>query len=228
MRVPEVILRIFSYGDKSEKYENCGVQYKCEEEMRMKKKILLVTAAVMCLAIAAGGTLAYFTSEDKAHNVITSGGVNIELVEKTKDENGALADFPEEGITGVMPGTDVSKIVSVKNSGESEAWIRVQVEAKLTASDGSDLPLDREGVGPVMDFTVGDNWYMDFDGYIYYGKPVAPGESTEILFDMVHFAPEMGNEYQNYTANIVISAQAVQTANNGDTVMEAAGWSAEK
>lgn len=190
----------------------------------MKKKILLVTAMVICLAITATGTLAYFTSEDHAHNVITSGSVNIELVEKTESEDGTLVDFPDEGVKGIMPGSDVSKIVSVKNTGENEAWIRVRVEAKLTATDGSALPLDIENVGPVMDFTVGENWHMDFDGCIYYAKPVAPGESTEILFDTVHFAPEMGNEYQNCTANIIISAQAVQTANNGDTVMEAAGW----
>lgn len=69
----------------------------------MKKKILLVTALVICLAIAAAGTLAYFTSEDEAHNVITSGDVTIELVEQTEQEDGTLADFPEEGIRGVMP-----------------------------------------------------------------------------------------------------------------------------
>lgn len=69
----------------------------------MKKKILLVAAVVMCLAIATAGTLAYFTSEDTAHNVITSGDVNIELVEQTKKEDGTLVEFPEEGIKGVMP-----------------------------------------------------------------------------------------------------------------------------
>ena len=194
----------------------------------MKKKILLVTAVVICLAIAATGTLAYFTAEDMAHNVITSGGVNIELVEKTEGEDGTLVDFPDEGVKGVMPGTDVSKIVSVKNTGESEAWIRVKVEATIKAADGSDLPLDIEDVGPVMDFAVGENWHMDFDGYFYYAKPVAAGEATEILFDTVHFAPEMGNEYQNCTANIIISAQAVQTAYNGSTVLDAAGWPASE
>ena len=61
----------------------------------MKKKILLVAAVVMCLAIATAGTLAYFTSEDTAHNVITSGDVNIELVEQTKKEDGTLVEFPE-------------------------------------------------------------------------------------------------------------------------------------
>ena len=110
----------------------------------------------------------------------------------------------------------------VENTGESETWIRVKVEAKITSADDKELPVD------VMDYEVSENWHMDFDGYIYYAKPVAPGESTEILFDTVYFAPEMGNEYQNCTANIVICAQAVQTANNGKNVLEAQGWPAEK
>ena len=192
----------------------------------MKKKMLIVAAATICLAAGASGTLAYFTSENTAHNVITSGGVNIEVVEKTKNTEGALVDFPKEGMKGIMPGTDVSKIVSVKNTGESEAWVRVQVESMIKAADGSNLALEIEKVGPVMTYTVGSNWTLD-NGYYYYKEPVKAGESTDILFDTVTFAPEMGNDYQNCTANIEISAQAVQTANNGTTVLEAKGWPAK-
>ena len=38
------------------------------------------------------------------------------------------------------------------------------------------------------------------------------------------FKADMGNEYQNATATVDVSAQAVQTANNGATVMDAQGW----
>lgn len=190
----------------------------------MKNKILLAAAAIICITTAATGTLAYFTSEDTAHNVITSGGVNIEVVEKTRDGDGVLVDFPEEGITGVMPGTDVSKLVSVGNTGASEAWIRVRVEAAIKGADGADLPLTIDGDVPVMTYEVGRNWSLSEDGYYYYALPVTPGESTELLFDTVSFTSKMGNEYQDCTANIEISAQAVQTANNGQTVLEAQGW----
>ena len=61
------------------------------------------------------------------------------------------------------------------------------------------------------------------DGYYYYLKPVSTGASTDILFDEVAFASSMGNEYQNCKTEIIISAQAVQTANNGATVAEADG-----
>ena len=36
----------------------------------------------------------------------------------------------------------------------------------------------------------------------------------------------MGNEYQNAAATVDISAQAVQTANNGTSALTASGWPA--
>ena len=55
---------------------------------------------------------------------------------------------------------------------------------------------------------------------------MAPEASTDVLFDEVHFdGPTMGNAYQGCEVNIIVSAQAVQVANNGATVQEAAGWS---
>ena len=194
----------------------------------MKKKILALAVIAMLTSVIASGTLAYYTAEERAHNVITSGGVGIELVEKTKDANGAEVDFPKEGISSVMPGTSVSKIVKVQNDGASEAWIRVQIEASLKDVDGSDLPLTfGENDTRAMDYEILDEWIDGEDGYYYYKKPVAAGEYTDILFEEVKFDAAMGNEYQNSTANIIISAQAVQTANNGNSVMEAKGWPAE-
>ena len=47
----------------------------------MKKKLLMLSAVAICIAILAAGTLAFFTAEDTAHNVITTGGVDIKLYE---------------------------------------------------------------------------------------------------------------------------------------------------
>ncbi len=191
----------------------------------MKKKTLLLAVIAICMAITVSGTLAYYTAEETAHNVITSGGVGIELVEKTKDETGSLVDFPEEGIHGVMPATSVYKMVHVENTGAAEAWIRIKVESSISASDGVQLPIVFEDDNtPVMSFEVHTGWVDGGDGYYYYETPVASGEATGLFMETVDFNASMGNEYQNSTANIVISVQAVQTANNGDSVMEAEGW----
>lgn len=186
----------------------------------MKKKILAVAVIVICLAILASGTLAYYTADATARNVITSGFVDIELIEKHIDGSGAEVDFPDAPISGVMPGSTVSKIVSVKNTG-AEAWIRVSVEKKVTGANGEELPVD------VVTFTVDETKWLLKDGYYYHLMPVATESSTEILFDEVYFAPSMGNEYQNCKTEIIVYAQAVQTANNGTTVEEAAGWPAD-
>lgn len=189
----------------------------------MKKKILVLAAVAICVAIAATGTLAYFTATGTARNVITSGGISIAIEEKTQS-GGALVDFPAEGITGVMPGTSVSKIVKVKNTGASEAWIRVKVESSITSADGQSLPGTLRGGISVMEFKTLSGWTKGADGYYYYNKPVASGKATTELLKEVTFAPEMGNEYQGCTAQLLISAQAVQTANNGTKVTEAKGW----
>ncbi len=190
----------------------------------MKRKIALISVIILCLAIVGSGTIAYFTAEDYAHNVITTNGIDIHIVEKTKGENGALVDFPKEGIHGGMPGTEVSKIVSVMNDGGDSAWIRVRVTHKVTGNDGSELPTTLNDGTPVMSYTVDSAKWMEKDGWYYYRLPVDADASTSTLFEEVHFAEWMGNEYQSSTMNLIVYAQAVQTDNNGSTVMDAKGW----
>lgn len=197
----------------------------------MKKKILAIAVIAICACICFGTTLAYFTAEDTAHNAITSGGVGITIVEKTLGDNGTELDFPAEGIQGIMPGSKASKIVSVSNTGASEAWIRVKVEISILGADGAALPTALEQpdrIIPIVTFVAEEEWVDGGDGYYYYSQPVPAGDKTGILFHEVAFAPEMPNEYQNCTAHIDITAEAVQTANNGipagGNVTDVLGW----
>ena len=195
----------------------------------MKKRIFSLAVVIICLAILASGTLAYFTTEDTARNVITSGNLSIKLVEGYDDDGNPLTapkDFPEEGLFGIMPDTSASKIVSVMNTGESKAWIRVWVNVGIS-EDGDpitnptikNLPLTitnaaGEEIDVVtLDFNLTD-WTQGEDGYYYYNSPIDPEEETEPLFKEVAFAEEMGNEYQGCKVIIDVSAEAVQTANN--------------
>lgn len=200
----------------------------------MKKRIFTVAAIAGCLAILASGTLAYFTAEETAHNVITSGAIDIELVEKMIDEKGNEIDFPENGISGVMPGDTISKIVSVKNTEEKDAWIRIWVNTAISEPGDpitnptiKNLPLiinvDGKEIELVSFTADAENWIYQ-DGYYYYKNPVPAGESTAPLFKEVEIAPEMGNAYQNCKVMIDVKAEAVQYANNGSTVLEALGW----
>ena len=180
----------------------------------MKKKLLILSLAAICLAITAIGTLAYFTSEGTAHNVITTGGVEI-TVQEWADED---KQTPFEDLEGIMPGMTVTKIAEIKNTGASDAWVRVKVE--------KNIKLQGEGTPDtgLVELTLNTTDWTEKDGYYYYKEALKPGEVTAPIFTAVTFKPDMGNEYQNATATVDVSAQAVQTANNGATVMDAQGW----
>lgn len=192
----------------------------------MKRKILFLSVLAICIAIAAAGTLAYFTAEGRAHNVITTGSINITVVEQQKlGDDGTLVAYPTDPITNVMPGMEISKIVRISNTGDNEAWIRVSVEKLIKLNGDNPAANGITADADMVEFTPGEKWVQK-DGYYYYTDPVGAGESTEPLFESVKFAERMGNEYQGCTVNIKIYAQAVQTANNAPEggVTEVAGW----
>ena len=185
----------------------------------MKRKLLILSVLAICVAIVAAGTLAYFTAEDTAHNVITSGGVDIELKEWADEAK----QTPFEDVTGIMPGVTVTKIAEIKNTGASEAWVRVLITKDIQLAGDSEVDPNLIKLG--LNTT---DWTLGTDGYYYYNKALKPGETTAPILSSVTFEPTMGNEYQNATATVDVAAHAVQTANNGDTVMDAKGWPASE
>lgn len=183
----------------------------------MKKKIAAVAVILSLVSIAAMGTMAYFTDSAVAHNVITSGNIDIEVVEQQRKADGSLVDYPvdKDGnpvAISAMPGQSVSKIVTVKNNDEP-AYIRAKFEVvayKLV--DEEQIPIDIKG--GVITVPTDTAWEKGKDGWYYYNAPVKKGGFTAPLFSEVQFSgPKMGNEYQGATVEINISAEAVQAAN---------------
>ena len=192
----------------------------------MKKRIFSLAVVIICLAILASGTLAYFTSEDQVHNVITTDAVNIEI-EEWQDEIGN--PYPDDPID-VMPGVTVSKIATIKNI-EADAYIRAKFDVVIIREDKTVMELSPEELASIISLTMNGEDWLRKDGdseWWYYADAVAMGESTEAFFTEVVFdGPNMTNEYQNCTVKITVTAQAGQKANNGDSALEAAGWPAE-
>lgn len=185
----------------------------------MKRKLLIVSVLVILIAIIAGGTLAYFTAEGKAHNVISTGSVEIavnEWADEAKKE-------PFKNLDGIMPDMTVTKIAEVENTGSADAWIRVKLEKKIAPTDKT-APVNLD----LIELELNTKEWTEKDGYYYYKEAVAPGKSTTPILKSVKFDKTMGNEYQNATVAVDVLAEAVQTANNGKTVWEAKGWPSSK
>lgn len=210
----------------------------------MKKKILAAALAVLLVAVAGYGTLAYFTATGKATNIITAATLGIKINEYANDddpskpENGVLiaegAGGTVDGVSitikkdGIVPGDIVSKIPKVENTETIDAWVRVKVTVSCTDAEGVALSAD-----PIeINYNTGSGatqWTLGTDGNYYYNGIVAPqgetGDETAQLFSTVTFDLEdTDNTYQGATVTITLDAQAVQSGNNGATVMAAGGW----
>lgn len=183
----------------------------------MKKKLCVIALLVICLATAAYGTSAYFTHEQTATNVITSGSIKVELQEWSDTGSGLV---PFEDIDGVLPGMEISKIVQVKNTGGQAAWVRVSADKDIHLAEGDDGEVDLS----LLSYDLNTAFWTEKDGFYYYNTILQPNEVTEPLFTKVIFSATMSNMYQNSKAVIDVTAQATQVANNGTCAIDAAGW----
>ena len=182
----------------------------------MKKRMLTAALALCCLAVLATGTLAYFTAEETAQNVITMGSLKMELVElNEKDE-------PWEDVENIVPGMEVTKKAYVENNGSVDFYTRVKITKTFVPAQDDEMPqLNTK----LVRLDINEKyWEPGNDGFYYYKEPVAPDGETEPLFTTVTFSTKMGNEYQNVKVIIDLDAQAVQSRNNGESALEATGW----
>lgn len=187
----------------------------------MKRKLLLLSVMVICIAIAAAGTLAFFNGDATAHNVITTGKVGITVNEYSKYDPDERVEYPKTPQTGIMPGTKVDKIVVVSGEdGTADAWVRVKFTKSIQLAAGKQGEVNLN----LIKLNTGDGWIDGQDGWYYYNKAVKAGEEAAPALKSVEFDTKMDNTYQGATATVDVLAQAVQTANNGTSAQTAGGW----
>ena len=189
--------------------------------MNMKKKVAALGLVAAMLLTSAGATLAYFTDKDDATNTFTVGNVSIDLTEPKWDANGSK-DAPE-----VYPGEALAKDPTVKNDGKNPCFVRISVTGWDCLAPAGNITYRTDYV----DDKLGDNWVKHEDGYFYYSKALAVGETTDALFDQIVIPTKVTNGFDgNYS--LVVKAEAVQaqgarpsfSAVEGMTVEEIAAW----
>lgn len=173
--------------------------------MCTKKKWTIATVLLLAVALLAVGTWAYFSAVGRADNVITMGSVKLAL----HDEDGAGQPFTT---VSAMPGSVVDKVVYVENVGSGAFYTRVKITPEVVAENGEIIPLDASERLLTLDLN-NEDWIAGEGGYYYYRGSVDPQAATSELFNQVLFSKDMGNEYQNATVHIYVTAEAVQAAN---------------
>lgn len=115
----------------------------------------MILSTMLLLALAIGGTVAWLSTKDSP---ITN-TFNPSKVACNVEEN-------FDSTTGVKSN------VNVKNTGDTEAYIRIKLVAYRTNDQGQHIG----GTASLPSFTLGTNWVLHTDGFYYYTLPVKPGE----------------------------------------------------
>lgn len=124
-----------------------------------KKSLTALIALILIICLAVGGTVAFIVTQTQAvKNTFTPSDVTVDIQE---DFDGSI-----------------KKNVNVKNTGDTDAYIRVKLVTYMADSKGN--PIAENASKP--SFHPGSDWsYCVSDDTYYYGKPVAPGDKTSDL-----------------------------------------------
>ena len=164
------------------------------------KALLLIASLAVLLTATVGSTAAWLVSKPAAvENNFVPGKVACQVLE----------DF------GTESGTSVKRNVRVKNTGNTDAYIRVLLVFTWKDDAGnifSNKPQEGKDYQIVMDDLT--DWIMqksDAGLYFYYKKPVAPDAETGKLIDSLRqIAGVTGPENGKYKLSVDILADAVQ------------------
>ena len=126
---------------------------------RSRRPLLLLASRVLLLALAVGGTVAWLNSSSgPVTNTMIPGQVPITI-------NETFNGTTKSGVT-------------VTNTGNIDAYIRVAIVANAVDKDGNIIA----GTAPDYVYLVNTDYWKLLDGYYYYKGAVAPNGTTEPLF----------------------------------------------
>jgi len=211
----------------------------------MKKSILLALCILLAASLSLGSTIAYLQDSDNDVNVMTLGNVKIDQLEQQR-VNGELADFTSiEGSTeyiSLFPGVyadaepakdaddkyyaasvsnAVDKIVSVKNTGKSPAYVRTIFAFEMGSMDAdrfNEIMKINWQTEPTLgeEITIKGKNYMLYE--VVYPDALAAGSETAPSLLQVLLSKDANNddmkaldaEEDGY--RILVTSQGVQTA----------------
>ncbi len=197
----------------------------------MKRKVLLIAAAVIILAIAlVGGTLAWFTDTDETTNVFTVGSIDI-VQNEVFDEDAAML-LPVVGDDPTDSGDNyIEKKVTVENIGKNAAYVQTYVAVPTVLDDNGVLKLydinasangwtkmdgdeNTDGVQPIATGIAVNGEIIPYNVYLYrYDSVLEKGNETDECLEYVYIDPSIdlnvydfeGNDGVNDTAYFVLA-----------------------
>lgn len=182
----------------------------------INKKSIIIASVMLLLLVAVGTTIAYiFTETEPVENTFNPSKVSCAVVEKGY-----------EPVSGEIQNiSDKKSNVQIKNTGDTDAYIRVAVVVNWMDEAGTKVWATKpiEDTEYSITYANTPNWVKGSDDYWYYTKSVPPTEGnnlTDILIEKATQNKEgpKGTDGTQYYLSIEIVASAIQST--PETVVE--------
>ncbi len=192
----------------------------------MKKKILSIALVVAMVAILAAGSFAYFTDKDSADNTFTAGGVKIDLIEQQRNAAGTkLEPFEQDKVLMPIVGSAqgekdklgqpvaknyVDKIVTVKNNGKSDAYVRAYFAIPAALDDGYE---NYNAGANILHFnfgnangatTYGNQWNWMHNGKWNYFETTIDSVAYNVYYADYHTTLEAGATTEQFISGVYL------------------------
>jgi alternate signal-mediated exported protein len=163
------------------------------------KALLLILIVISIISVTVLGK--GFTSIDSVNNNFSIGSVETEI-----DEN---FDAPKE-----WDGSNISKLVSIKNTGKSDEFVRVSIIPRWIDENENpwtgdsnliQLNLDEDNVIALNKDDINNLWVYGEDGYFYYMAKLKSGKSTKGAIE-----DSLKEKYNGKKIKIDVNVEAIQ------------------
>ncbi|PVE16620.1 hypothetical protein DDA98_07080 [Clostridium perfringens] len=173
------------------------------------KALLLILIVISIISVTVLGK--GFTSIDSVNNNFSIGSVETEIDEKF--------DSPKE-----WDGSNISKLVSIKNTGKNDEFVRVSIIPRWIDEDENpwtgdsnliQLNLDEHNVIALNKGDINNLWVYGEDGYFYYMEKLKSGKSTKELLKSVEIKKgaiedSLKEKYNGKKIKIDVNVEAIQ------------------
>ena len=186
-----------------------------------KNKIKMIAAALLALFVV-GETFAWIAPSVEVDNKLTAHTTKVEIEENFKAESDSI----------------VTKEVSFKNSGSSDAFIRMRYEEYWTYTESNatyQLPNSaavtttaagqqtfKDVATKVFADDFSDNWeYNAEDGWYYYESVLPAGKATTDVLETVEFPQEYTGvleAYKDATYHLYFTVESLQASTSSSTL----------
>jgi hypothetical protein len=177
----------------------------------INKKLIIIASVMLLLLATVGTTLAYIFTETKpVENTFNPSKVSCAVVEKGY-----------EPVSGEIQNiSDIKSNVQIKNTGDTDAYIRVAVVVNWMDEAGTNVWATKPVEGADGDYTItynlGNGWVKGSDDYWYYTKSVPPTDGSNLTDILIKNATQnkegpKGTDGTQYYLSIEIVASAIQS-----------------